>query len=291
LALLIATVFSVVITRSLRQLGEIINKLGNADFTGPVSVGGPQDIRQLGRRLDWLRQQLAELDQQKRVFLQHVSHELKTPLTAIREGIALLQDRIAGPLTLDQTEIVDILQKNELQLQKEVEALLDFNLALNQEKLSHAELILFDQLIQKTIVKHRLELMSKSVTMHTDLAELRLSGDSVQLTTVIDNLLSNAIKHSPKNTRIDVSLIAHKHHAQLDIIDNGSGVERQDETRIFEPFYQGNHAHRGSVSGTGLGLAIAHRYVLLHHGSISVINSTGGAHFRVCLPLPAQECA
>jgi two-component system sensor histidine kinase GlrK len=285
LALVIATVFSVLITRPLRQLGHIINKLGSADFTKPVNVEGPQDIQQLGRRLDWLRLQLAELDQQKLVFLQHVSHELKTPLTAIREGIALLQDRIAGPLTPDQAEIVDILHKNDLQLQKEVEALLDFNLALNQEKPNNAELILFDELIQNTVDKHQLEIMSRSITMHTNLEKIRLKGDRVQLTTVIDNLLSNAIKYSPKNSAIEISLIEYKQHAQLDILDNGPGIDPQDETRIFEPFYQGSHAPQGSVSGTGLGLAIANRYVLLHHGSINVINSTHGAHFRIYLPL------
>lgn len=290
LALLIATVFNVLITRPLRQLGSIINKLGSADFTGPVSVKGPQDIRQLGRRLDWLRQQLAELDQQKRVFLQHVSHELKTPLTAIREGIALLQDRITGPLTSDQNEIVDILHKNGLQLQKEVEALLDFNLALSQKKPVNAELVLFDKLIEQTVAKHQLELMSRTVTIHTHLEKVRLKGDKIQLTTVVDNLLSNAIKYSPKNAHINVSLMEHKNHVQLDVIDSGPGIESQDKTRIFEPFYQGSHSQQGSVSGTGLGLAIANRYVLLHHGSISVINSTGGAHFRVVLPLQTPEC-
>ena len=289
LALLIATVFNVLITRPLRQLGSIINKLGSADFTGPVSVKGPQDIRQLGRRLDWLRQQLAELDQQKRVFLQHVSHELKTPLTAIREGIALLQDRITGPLTSDQNEIVDILHKNGLQLQKEVEALLDFNLALSQKKPVNAELILFDKLIKQTVAKHQLELMSRAVTIHSHLAKVRLKGDKIQLTTVIDNLLSNAIKYSPKNARINVSLMEHKNHVQLDVVDSGPGIESQDKIRIFEPFYQGSHKQQGSVSGTGLGLAIANRYVLLHHGSISVINSTSGAHFRVVLPLQTPE--
>ncbi len=285
LALLIATVFSVLITRPLHQLGRIINKLGSADFTSPVSVEGPQDIQQLGRRLDWLRQQLAELDQQKLVFLQHVSHELKTPLTAIREGIALLQDRITGPLTSDQAEIVDILHRNDLQLQKDVEALLDFNLALSQEKPNKTELIFFDQLIQQTIDKHQLEIISRSVTMHTNLAKISLKGDRIQLATVIDNLLSNAIKYSPKNSRIVVSLKKHKHRVQLDVIDNGPGIDPQDKTQIFEPFYQGSIAQQGSVSGTGLGLAIANRYVLLHHGSISVINSTSGAHFRLYLPL------
>lgn len=285
LALIIATVFSVLITRPLNQLGRIINKLGSADFTQPIQVKGPQDIQQLGSRLDWLRQQLAELDQQKQLFLQHVSHELKTPLTAIREGIALLQDRIVGPLSKDQVEIVDILSKNGIQLQKEVEALLDFNVALSQEKPVHTERISFDQLIQKTIVKRQLELRSRAVTINTDLVKVSLKADRIQLMTVVDNLLSNAIKYSPKNTRIDVSLTKQNDVVQLDVMDNGPGIDPQDEAHIFEPFYQGRYRQQGSVSGTGLGLAIASRYVLLHHGSIRVIDSTNGAHLRITLPL------
>jgi two-component system, NtrC family, sensor histidine kinase GlrK len=285
LALLIATVFSVLITRPLKQLGSIINKLGSADFTGQIGVKGPQDIQQLGHKLDWLRQQLAELDQQKKIFLQHVSHELKTPLTALCEGISLLQDRVAGPLTADQLEIVEILSKNGVQLQKEVEALLDFNLALSQQKPVYAELISFDQLIVKTIEKHLLELKSRSVTVEKDLIQMNLQGDRDQLTTIIDNLLSNAIKYSPKNSNIRICLQENNNDAQLDVVDSGPGIDPQDEVRIFEPFFQGRHAQQGSVCGTGLGLAIVNRYVLLHHGSGKVIRSLKGAHLRVNLPV------
>ncbi len=289
LALLIATVFSVLITRPLQQLGSIINKLGSADFTGQIRVKGPQDIQQLGHKLDWLRQQLAELDQQKTIFLQHVSHELKTPLTALCEGISLLQDRVAGPLTADQLEIVDILHKNSLQLQKEVEALLDFNLALSQKKPIFAELLSFDQIILKTIDKHLLELKSRSVTVERDLTQISLQGDRTQLTTIIDNLLSNAIKYSPKNSSIRICLKENNSDAQLDVVDSGPGIDPQDEVRIFEPFYQGRHAQQGSVRGTGLGLAIVNRYVLLHHGSVKVIRSIKGAHLRVNLPLQTTD--
>jgi len=289
LALLFATVFSVLITRPLQQLGSIINKLGSADFTGQIRVKGPQDIQQLGHKLDWLRQQLAELDQQKKVFLQHVSHELKTPLTALCEGVSLLQDRVVGPLTADQIEIVDILNINGVQLQKKVEALLDFNLALSQQKPVYTEHLSFDQLILKAIDKHLLELKSRSVTVETDLAEISLQGDRVQLSTIIDNLLSNAIKYSAKNSIIRICLRETKSGSQLDVYDSGPGIDHRDEERIFEPFYQGIHAQRGSVCGTGLGLAIVNRYVLLHHGSVKVIRSPKGAHLRVNLPLQIPD--
>lgn len=289
LALVIAGLFSIFITRPLHQLGSIINKLGRADFIGQISVKGPEDIQQLGHKLDWLRQQLAELDQQKKTFLQHVSHELKTPLTALCEGISLLQDRVAGPLTADQTEIVDVLQKNNLQLKKEVEALLDFNFSLSLDKPVFSELVSLDQLLQETVEKHQLEIRSRSIAVEQDLAKVSIKGDRIQLGTVMDNLLSNAIKYSPKKSSIRISIKAIENEAQLEIIDCGPGIDHQDEQRIFEPFYQGHHLQQGSVSGTGLGLAIVKRHVSLHHGSIQVIRSLNGAHFRVNFPRQEQD--
>jgi len=91
LALAIAAYFSMLISRPLKQLGKAIRRLGAGKFDQPVSVSGPNDIRDIGERLDWLRQRLAELDEQKLMFLHHVSHELKTPLTALREGVGLLE--------------------------------------------------------------------------------------------------------------------------------------------------------------------------------------------------------
>lgn len=95
LALLIAVIFSVLISRPLRRLGKAIRQLGSGQFTTPIEVVGPQDIRELGEELDWLRRQLAALDEHKLQFLHNISHELKTPLAAIREGTGLLRDGIA----------------------------------------------------------------------------------------------------------------------------------------------------------------------------------------------------
>ena len=85
------------------------------------------DVRQIGRRLDWLRQRLAEIDADKARFLRHVSHELKTPLAALREGVALLEDGVAGPLSDNQREVARILHDNTATLQRRIEDLLRFN--------------------------------------------------------------------------------------------------------------------------------------------------------------------
>ncbi len=294
LAIILATVFSVLITRPMNQLLKTIRNLGSADFTTPIKVSGPEDISELGKRLDWLREKLAAIDQQKMDFLQHISHELKTPLTALREGVALMEEGITGPLTADQIEVVGILKENCLQLQKEVEALLDFNFALTQDKPLGHELLQLDAIVKNVVKQHRLELRSRGIKIKGKVKPLTIKGNFKQLTTVVDNLISNAIKYSPSHSLITITLLNENNNAILDVIDKGPGIISSDSKQIFKPFYQGANKSRGSVSGTGLGLAIAKRYVMMHQGSLRLQDADTGAHFRMRLPLEAtgvtNEC-
>lgn len=285
LALFLALFFSVLITRPMGQLMQTIRRLGEADFTTPIHVNGPEDIKELGKRLDWLRRKLSDIDQQKIEFLQHVSHELKTPLTALREGVALMEEEITGPLTPDQREVVEILRDNGKQLQREVEALLDFNLALTQEQPTNYEALALDALVPEVIERHRLELRTREIEIEAILDPVTVQGDRRQLSSVVDNLVSNAIKYSPSKSTITIILASRDNFALLEFIDNGPGVLEEEREKIFKPFYQGKNKSPASVSGTGLGLAIVHRYILLHHGSVSVENTIKGACFRVHVPL------
>src|SRR5690606_35928673 len=99
LAALLAFGFGWWLSRPMRRIGQAINRLGDNRFDQPISVQGPTDLRLLGQQLDWLRQRLAALEDEQERFMRHVSHELKTPLAALREGVALLKDEVAGPLS------------------------------------------------------------------------------------------------------------------------------------------------------------------------------------------------
>ncbi|MCH8505681.1 MAG: HAMP domain-containing protein, partial [Ectothiorhodospiraceae bacterium] len=92
LTLISVGVFTTLISRPVRQLDRAIRRLGDGQFEQPVEVSGPEDLQYLGISLNWLRQRLMDLEEQNGRFLRHMAHELKTPLTAIREGAELLQD-------------------------------------------------------------------------------------------------------------------------------------------------------------------------------------------------------
>ncbi len=288
LALILAVVFSILISRPLRRLGAAIRRLGAGELTTAVAVGGPQDIRELSEQLDWLRQRLSELDEQKQAFLHHVSHELKTPLTAIREGVELLREEVIGTLNSEQMEVADILRDSSLQLQAQVEALLNFNAALAQGSLMRRETVELHTLLPEIIDKHRLALQARKISVHSELQAASLCGEREQLRTLLDNLLSNAIKYSPEGGQIQLSLRTENGQARIDVTDQGPGIASAERQRIFEPFFQGRQPPRSHVKGTGLGLAIAQRYARLHRGEITVEDHGSGAHLRVILPLAGE---
>jgi len=277
----------VLIARPIRQLDQAIRQMGTADFTHPIEVNGPQDLRYLGQRLEWLRSRLSDLEAQQQRFLRHVSHELKTPLTAVREGAELLRDNVGGKLSPEQRDIVRIVRENTLSLQKLIEDLLSYHQTKAMEPQTLGPVFLPD--VIRTVVKeHKLAALARIVSFEAKLRPATVVGDGEKIRTIVDNLVSNAIKYSPRSGTITLSLAADKGSAVLDVVDQGHGVDRDDRGRIFDSFYQGKPPTEGRVKGSGLGLAIAREYALAHGGRIEVMDRAdggNGAHFRLWLPL------
>jgi two-component system sensor histidine kinase GlrK len=291
IALALAILFAVLIARPIRQLDQAIRRMGTADFGHRIEVNGPQDLRYLGQRLEWLRSRLHDLEEQQNRFLRHVSHELKTPLTAVREGAELLRDNVGGKLSPEQREIVGIVRQNTLSLQKLIEDLLNYHQARALEPQAAGSISMFE-VVRRVLSEHKLAALARMVTFEQQLAPARVVGDAVKLRTIVDNLVSNAIKYSPRSASIVVALGTERGFAVLDVVDRGPGIDRQERERIFDSFYQGRPPVDGRVKGSGLGLAIAREYALAHGGRIEVRDRADhepGAHFRLWLPLAASD--
>ena len=293
IALALAIVFSVLIARPIRQLDSAIRRMGTADFKHAIEVNGPADLRCLGQRLEWLRARLHDLEQQQSRFLRHVSHELKTPLTAVREGAELLRDNVGGRLSGDQQDIVRIVRDNTLQLQKLIEDLLTYHQTRAMEPQAMG-VVGLHEVVRRVLREHKLAALARMIAFDTELPPVEVLGDAEKLRTIVDNLVSNAVKYSPRSGTIALSLAVGDGLAVLEVTDEGPGVSPDEREKVFDSFYQGAPPAEGRVKGSGLGLAIAREYVLAHGGRIEAgerRDGRRGARFRVSLPLPSSQAA
>ena len=284
LAGLLALAFGVWLTRPLKRLERAIAGLGENRMDHPVDIRGPSDMRSLGRRLEWLRLRLKELDEDKARFLRYTSHELKTPLAALREGVALLEDGVAGPMTADQHEIARILGHNTATLQNQIEALLRFNAAaFEARRLDRSETNL-RMLLHELIEEQRLQWQARQLTIELEGEAAPLAVDADKLSAALGNLLSNSIRFSPVGGTLFITLASQRDLVRIDIQDQGPGVAPADRGRIFEPFFRGELQPEDAVRGTGIGLSIVREYVAAHGGRVDLLSDGPGAHFRIELP-------
>lgn len=285
LASLLAAGLGVWLAQPFKRLETAIVGLGENRLDQPIDIQGPADVRRLSQQLDWLRLRLAELEADKARFLRHVSHELKTPLAALREGVSLLQEGVAGELTGRQQEIARILHHNAAVLQERIEALLRLNAAgFDARQLRRQPLDLL-ALVQQQVEAQRLQWQARGLQLHVDGPAVQVQADPDKLGTAVANLLTNAIRFSPAGGTIAIEVWQRPGQAGIDLRDQGPGVAPADRERIFEPFYRGERQPQGARPGTGVGLSIVHEYIAAHGGRIGLTDDgASGAHFRIELP-------
>ncbi len=284
LAAALAVGFGVWLARPFQRLEKAIVALGENRLESPIDIPGPTDVRRVSQQLDWLRLRLTELDADKARFLRHISHELKTPLASLREGVAVLGDGVAGPLGPDQAEVVRILQHNTGQLQEQIEALLRFNAAAFEARQLKRERTDLLTLTNDQVQSQRLHWQARGLLVRVEGSPVVLPLDREKMASALGNLLLNAIRFSPDGGVIRVLVNDLPGRASVDIIDQGPGVAEPDRERIFEPFYRGQRQPPQAVKGTGIGLSIVHEYVTAHGGRVTLVPQPGGAHFRIELP-------
>lgn len=284
LAALMALGFGIWLAKPFQRLERAIVALGENRLDQPIDIRGPKDVRRVSQQLDWLRLRLTELDADKARFLRHISHELKTPLASLSEGVAVLGDGVAGPLNPNQGEVVHILRHNTQVLQSQIEALLRFNAAAFEARQLRRERTDLRALLEDQVEAQRLHWQSHGLVVRVEGEAVHVPVDREKMASAIGNLLLNAIRFSPHGGTIRLSLQSLPARVRIDIVDQGPGVAPADRDRVFEPFYRGERQPEGAVRGTGIGLSIVHEYILAHGGRIELLEGPGGAHFRIELP-------
>ena len=282
-AILLIAAFTFLIAGPINQVSRSIRGLGEGEFARPIRIEGPGDIVRLGEQLDWLRERLITLEAQKTRFLQHMSHELKTPLTALREGSDLLSSGVVGNLNAEQREIAHILQENSIELRKLIEGLLNYSAVHAKASYLDARIVPLREVVKRVVNDRKLAIVAKGLRLELNCENVTAYCDEEKIRVMLDNLLSNAVKYSPERGAIAIKLYHEHGDVVFEVRDEGPGIPAPERDKVFEAFYRGTDVPVAAIKGSGLGLSIVKEYVELHRGSVEILDGPG-AHFRIRFP-------
>ncbi|MBI1749341.1 MAG: PAS domain-containing protein [Acidobacteria bacterium] len=230
--------------------------------------------------------ELRRLERVRRDFVANVSHEFKTPLTAI-QGFA--ETLLAGALddTTNRRRFVEIIRDHSARLARLTDDLLKLSLIeagkleLEFRPVNVTELI--ESCAETTRFKAAQKQLSLSVECLAGVSQVR--GDARRLAEVLQNILDNAVQYTPAGGRISITAGAEERFVRIAVADTGIGIPRDEQQRIFERFYRVDAARSREAGGTGLGLSIAKHLVEAHGGRIEVESEVShGSTFSIFLP-------
>ncbi|RLD18035.1 MAG: hypothetical protein DRI36_02440 [Caldiserica bacterium] len=236
-------------------------------------------------------EKMKELDELKSHFLSTVSHELRTPLTAIK-GAADLSEKVKDEETC--IKLRDIIKRNTMRMMRLVNDLLDFSrIERGRFPILKREVSVY-KIIKNSIetTKQKAEKKNIKIDLNIEKDLPEVFWDPERIEQVLMNLIDNAIKFSQENTKIEIRARRDKEHILIDVIDEGKGIPRKEQKKIFEKFYQIDRSLTREVGGFGLGLSIVKKIVELHNGEIFVESPPEGRNrgtkFTVKLPIKEE---
>lgn len=284
--LLVGLYFSSVITHPINELNNLMQQTARTGFAVRANPRGNDEIAQLGRTFNMMSEKLQNMETMRNDFISNASHELKTPLSAMKILIeSLLHQEPLDPVTTKDF-LHDINQEID-RLSAIVGDLLTIVRFDSKSEKLQMEPIALDELLFDTL--GRLSPVAKRAEIEIAPACDELcfvGGDPIKLQQVIYNLVDNAIKYTPAGGKVEVRLFSKSGHAVLEVADNGIGIPEESLPHVFDRFYRVDKARSRATGGTGLGLSIVQSVVHLHDGDIEVESKEGeGTTFRVVLPL------
>jgi signal transduction histidine kinase len=247
-----------------------------------------EELRESYVKLENAFAELKENDEIKSEFISTASHELRTPITVINSYVEMFEGGMLGELSGIQREKVAIIRSQIEHMIRLVEDMLDVSRLESKALKINKYLIKVDDIARKALddLSRLAGLKEQSVSLTVVGVLTEVEGDDRRIKQVFNNLLTNAIKYTPKKGKIDVIITDEPEDVCVSIIDNGIGVAKKDQHRIFEKFYTGSGSSLTRESGRmGLGLAIAKGIIEAHEGRIWVTSEIGmGSTFIFTLP-------
>jgi signal transduction histidine kinase/ActR/RegA family two-component response regulator len=283
-------------TGRIQGLVQAITDVTDQSIIEQMHVQQRNELRLLQERLNRQNIELARINaelrrahRQKDEFLAGISHEVRTPLSAILGLAELLRTQIVGPLTDDQREMVSRIEESGRHLLAVINDLLDLaKIEAGRFDLA-PQMIMAHDLCRAGVRMIRELAIRKNQKIHTNLDPRveGIYGDERRLRQALINLLSNAVKFTPPEGQIGIDLEGDPDNevVRISVWDTGIGIAAEDMPRLFQPFSQIDNVYQRDQAGSGLGLVIVARLAELHGGGVTLVSEPGkGSRFTITLP-------
>ena len=277
---------STALVRPFRRLTKSIKDVQDGYEADFISVNSFSETETMSAACDEMLRRLQTLDESRQEFVSNVSHELKTPLTSMK----VLADSLMGqediPVELYREFMTDI----GAEIDRENKIINDLLSLVKMDKSAgniNITSVQINELLER--IMKRLRPIAQKQNVELVMESFRpvvAEVDEVKLTLALTNLIENAIKYNNPDGWVHVSLNADHQNFFVTVEDNGIGIPKEAQNRIFERFYRVDKSHSREIGGTGLGLAIARNAIIMHRGAIKVHSMEGeGTTFTVRIPL------
>ena len=271
------------LTRSLRALAAATHQIGAGALREPIAVPERDEVADVAAAFNAMTERLRRVDEMKEEFFATISHELRSPLTSVREAANLLGDGVPGVLNPKQQRLVNIVASSSDRLLRLVNQILELSRLRAGMQPIRRERVDVERVAERAVEELRPRADEAGVTVTRERVGdwLAIVGDEDRLMQVVVNLVANAIRFTPRGGHVTVRVVDAGPEVEVQVDDTGRGIPAPALPYIFE-WYRQAHQDPG---GTGLGLAIVRGAVEAHGGRITVESHEGkGTRFTVLLP-------
>ncbi|EKN65934.1 histidine kinase [Neobacillus bataviensis LMG 21833] len=268
--ILVTTKFLV---RPLAHITNATRQLARGNFQVRLHVKSKDEIGQLAKSFNFMVEELEKTEQMRKDFVANVSHELQSPLTAIKGMVIALKDGVVDHS--EQKRYFGLMEQESDRLSSLTKQLLNLSILEAGKSPFHPKRFRLDRQMRNQLVALQPLWAEKQLDVDFDLPNIEIFADEGLLNQVWTNLYVNAIKYNWQNGKITVQGYDFEDEIEVVISNTGQGIPIEDLPYIFERFYRVEKAHTRAAESYGLGLAVAKRIIELHNGEISVTSTEG----------------